>query len=120
MNPRPALDGAARQKQTEAPYAGLTLTSKVGTGTINTRYPPVTHGRYDGTVVLHVVVGKNGAVDSARYVSGRNTLANSAVTPVLQWRYKPTLMNGVPVEVVTTVSVVFSPFEKEEPPVANK
>jgi TonB family protein len=75
-------------------------------------YPPVTRGRLDGTVVLHVVVGKDGAVKSARYVSGPTRLANSAVNAVLQWRYKPTLMNGVPAEVDTTVSVVFPPLSK--------
>jgi hypothetical protein len=44
----------------------------------------------------------------------------SPVNAVLQWRYKPTLMNGLPVEVDTTVSVVFPPLAKEGPPSANK
>jgi TonB family protein len=74
----------------------------------------------DGTVVLHVVIGKNGAVKGAKYVSGPDNLMNSAVNAVLQWRYEPTLMNGVPVEVDTTVSVVFPPLATEKPPVASK
>ena len=83
-------------------------------------YAPASNKRLDGTVVLHVVVGKSGDVKTARYVSGPARLGNSAVNAVLQWRYKPTLMDGVPVEVDTTVSVVFAPFEKVEPPAANR
>ncbi|HXZ10812.1 MAG TPA: energy transducer TonB, partial [Candidatus Sulfotelmatobacter sp.] len=73
--------------------------------------------RMEGTVVLHVIIGKSGAVKSARYVSGPENLMQSAVDAVLQWRYEPTLMNGLPVEVDTTVSILFSPFGKEKPPV---
>lgn len=75
-------------------------------------YPPASNKRLDGTVVLHVVVGKSGDVKSARYVSGPANLTNSAVNAVLQWRYKPTLMNDVPVEVDTSVTLVFPPPEK--------
>jgi len=83
-------------------------------------YPPANNKRMDGTVVLHVLIGKDGAVNSVRYVSGPANLRDSAVNAVLQWRYKPTLMNGVPVEVDTTVSVVFPPPKKVAPPFANK
>jgi len=44
----------------------------------------------------------------------------SAIDAVLQWRFKPRLINGVSVEVDTTVSVVFPPLAKTGPPVANK
>ena len=81
---------------------------------------PLIGKRVDGTVVLRVVIGKSGAVKSARYVSGPTNLMKSATDAVLQWRYKPTLMNGVPVEVETTVSAVFPPLAKAGPPVANK
>jgi len=52
-------------------------------------YPPVLGKRMDGTVVLHVIVGKNGSVQSARAVSGLPSLRDSAVNAVLQWQYKP-------------------------------
>lgn len=72
-------------------------------------YPPIINTKpMEGTVVLHVLIGKKGAVKSAKYVSGPTNLATSAIDAVLQWRYKPTLMNGRLVEVDTTVSVVFS------------
>jgi len=83
-------------------------------------YPPLSEKRVDGTVVLREVIGKSGAVKSARYVSGPTNLMKSATDAVLQWRYKPTLMNGVPVEVDTTVTLVFPPPDKPGPPFANK
>jgi periplasmic protein TonB len=76
---------------------------------VSPRYPPFLGKRVDGTVVLHVLIGKDGAVKSAKYVSGPETCGLYAVKAVLQWRYMPTLMNGVPVEVDTTLSVVFPP-----------
>ncbi len=88
--------------------------------TISPMYPPLNYKRVDGTVVLHVLIGKNGAVKSAQYVSGPDNLRDSAVKAVLQWRYEPTLVNGAPVEVDTTVSVVFPPLVKQEPRVSNK
>jgi TonB family protein len=88
--------------------------------TVSPLYPPLTGKRMDGTVVLHVVIGKNGAVKSAKYVSGLPNLVNSAINAVLQWRYKPTFVNGVAVEVDSTVSVVFPPLGKQETPMENK
>jgi TonB family protein len=88
--------------------------------TVSPMYPPLTGKRVDGTVVLHVLIGKDGAVKSAKYVSGPETCGLYAVKAVLQWRYEPTLVNGVAVEVDTTVSVVFPPLVKQEPPTANK
>jgi protein TonB len=83
-------------------------------------YPPFLGKRLDGTVVLHVIVGQNGAVNSARYVSGPTNLNDSAVKAVLQWRYEPTLVNGAPVELETTVSVVFPPPVKQGPRASNQ
>lgn len=84
-------------------------------------YPPVLGKRMDGTVVLHVIVGKNGSVKSARRpVSGLPNLRDSAVNAVLQWQYKPTLVNGMAVEVDTMVSVVFPLLAKQEPPTEHK
>ena len=88
--------------------------------TASPMYPPLTDKRVDGTVIPYVLTGKDGAVKSAKYVSGPETCGWYAVKAVLQWRYKPALRNGVPVEVDTTVSVVFPPPVKQEPPTANK
>jgi TonB family protein len=60
-----------------------------------------------GTVVLHCVIGKDGAVTQLEYVSGPPMLMKSAMDAVRQWVYKPTLLNGGAVEVDTTVTVAF-------------
>jgi len=60
-----------------------------------------------GSVVLHVVIGTDGTVKSAEPVSGDPVLAEAAVVAVKQWIYKPTLLNGDPCEVDSTVTVDF-------------
>ncbi|MGA2814528.1 MAG: energy transducer TonB [Candidatus Acidiferrum sp.] len=77
------------------------------THTVPPLYPPLTGKRVDGAVVLHVLIGENGAVKSAEYVSGPETCGRYAVKAVLQWRYEPTSLDGMLVEVDTTVSVAF-------------
>ncbi|MGB6845997.1 MAG: energy transducer TonB [Candidatus Acidiferrales bacterium] len=62
----------------------------------------------EGTVLFHVVIGKDGVVKSVDYVSGPRILVRSATAALKEWRYKPTVDGGVPVEVDTTVSLVFS------------
>jgi protein TonB len=61
-----------------------------------------------GTVILHAIIAKDGSIQELQYVSGPPLLMKSAMDAVKQWRYKPTQLNGDPVEVDTTISVVFS------------
>jgi periplasmic protein TonB len=61
-----------------------------------------------GTVTLHAIISKDGSIEKLEYVSGPALLMASAMTAVKEWRYKPTMLNGQPVEVDTTVQVVFS------------
>ena len=62
-----------------------------------------------GTVVLSVRVGSNGKVEEARALTGAGVLREPAETAVLQWLYKPYLLNGQPVEVLTVVNVIPAP-----------
>jgi TonB family protein len=69
----------------------------------------------EGTVLLEAIIGKEGNVVNFRVV---NTLVNpelvkAAVAAVKQWLYKPTLLNGEPIEVVTTIRVNFSLAQAE-------
>ena len=64
--------------------------------------------RIQGVVILETLIGKDGRVMSVRVVSGHPLLQQSAVDAVSQWLYKPTLLNGQPVEVITTTTVNFS------------
>jgi TonB family protein len=63
-----------------------------------------------GTVILHAVIGMNGKPLSLRVMNNEvdPELARSAVESVSQWRYRPTLLNGEPIEVDTTIMVNFS------------
>jgi periplasmic protein TonB len=72
-------------------------------------YPPVAKTAHvSGTIVLRAIIGKDGSVENLQYVSGPALLMASAMDAVKEWRYRPTELNGQPVEVDTTVQVVFS------------
>jgi TonB family protein len=61
-----------------------------------------------GTVHLHITIAKDGNVRDVKVVDGDSRLAKSAEKAVKQWRYKPALRNGEPVEVEATVAVAFA------------
>ncbi len=61
-----------------------------------------------GTVLLHAVIARDGTIAELQYVSGPEMLMRSSMDAVRQWRYAPTLLNGEPVEVDTTISVVYT------------
>jgi len=64
--------------------------------------------RVQGEVVLKAVIDVNGSIQNLQLVSGHPMLVPAAITAVQQWRYKPYLLNGQPVEVETTITVIFS------------
>jgi len=59
-------------------------------------------------VLLHAVIGKDGTIRLLDLNEGVCALAGSSMEAVKNWRYKPTLLNGEPVEVDTTISVIFT------------
>jgi periplasmic protein TonB len=61
-----------------------------------------------GTVVLLATISKNGSIENLRVASGPAMLQQAAIDAVKTWRYRPYLLNGQPVEVETTVNVVFT------------
>jgi TonB family protein len=75
---------------------------------VNPTYPDeakATHTK--GTVVLHVVLATDGTPKEVQLVSGDPVLGKAAIDAVRQWQYRPTLLNGNPVEVDTTISIEF-------------
>ena len=64
--------------------------------------------RIQGEVRLVVTVDKEGNVYKVELISGHPLLAPSAMEAVRQWKYKPYLLNGEPIEVETTVTVNFT------------
>lgn len=71
-------------------------------------YPPLARSaRVQGSVVLQVTIDKQGVITNLGVVSGHPLLDEAAVEAVRQWKYRPMLLNGQPIEVVTTVTVNF-------------
>ena len=64
--------------------------------------------RVQGQVVLQAIISKTGVIENLRVVSGHPMLQQAAVDAVRQWRYRPYLLNGEPVEVETTITVNFT------------
>jgi TonB family protein len=60
-----------------------------------------------GDVVFHVLIDREGNIEELTLVSGHPLLAESAIKAVRQWKYKPFLLNGNPVEVETTITVKY-------------
>jgi protein TonB len=73
------------------------------------KYPPEAgRARIEGTVVLLAVIGRDGAVEDVRVKSGLPVLAQAAVEAVKQWRYRPYLLNGEPIEVDSQITINFA------------
>jgi protein TonB len=71
-------------------------------------YPPAAiQTRIQGTVKLRAFIGKAGDVKKLDVIEGHPLLVPAAMAAVKQWRYRPTLLNGTPVEVITQIHVNF-------------
>ncbi|MDP9339383.1 MAG: TonB family protein [Acidobacteriota bacterium] len=76
---------------------------------VQPQYPPLARQtRISGTVRLHAIIGKNGQVEQLEVMSGHPLLVQAALDAVRQWKYQATTLNGEPVEVDTTIDVIFS------------
>jgi protein TonB len=72
-------------------------------------YPPLAkQARIQGVVRLNAIIGKDGSIQNLTVASGHPLLVPSALEAVKQWVYKPTLLNGEPVEVITQIDVNFT------------
>jgi protein TonB len=72
-------------------------------------YPPLAkQARIQGTVELSAIIGKDGRVQDLHVVRGHPLLVQSALEAVKNWEYRPTMLNGEPVEVATTIDVNFT------------
>jgi periplasmic protein TonB len=76
---------------------------------VQPNYPPLARqARIQGTVVLQAQISKDGNIENLTLISGHPMLAPAAIEAVKQWKYKPYLLNGEPVEVETSVQVNFT------------
>jgi protein TonB len=75
---------------------------------VEPRYPALAQQiKLQGAVVLHAIISRDGRITALDVVSGHPLLVKAALDAVQQWRYHPTLLNGEPVEVDTTITVIF-------------
>jgi protein TonB len=75
---------------------------------VNPVYPTLAvKARVAGTVILEAVVDEEGGITTLKVLKGHPLLVDAAVEAVRQWKYSPTILNGEPVPVIATVTVVF-------------
>lgn len=96
-----------------APPKKVNISAGVAVGMLISKvqpiYPPIAKAaRVQGTVVLQATISKSGQIENLRVINGPAMLQEAALDAVKQWRYKPYLLNNEPVEVETTVNVIFT------------
>ena len=100
--PQPSAP-VARQPRVSAMMAGYLVHR------VEPLYPPLARAaRIQGSVELQAVISKDGHVEKLQVLRGHPMLVKAAVDAVQQWRYRPYILNGEPVEVETHVTVNFS------------
>jgi len=76
---------------------------------VNPTYPAIAQSaRVQGVVIIEATIGQNGRVTDARVLRSIPLLDSAALEAVRQWEFSPTLLNGVPVSVIMTVTVQFT------------
>jgi protein TonB len=99
----PKMNTPQRIRVSQGVSAGLLIRR------VNPNYPPLARqARIQGQVILRAVISKDGSIEGLTLVSGHPMLAPAAIDAVKQWKYKPYLLNGEPVEVDTEVLVNFT------------
>lgn len=102
--PPPPADGARPARRTVS--AGVMESALVHR--VEPIYPVIARTMHlSGVVRLRAIISTDGSVQNLEVLSGSPILARSAEEAVRQWRYRPTLLNGVPVEVETYITVAF-------------
>ena len=107
------VNGAKAEPGTAATPTHVRVSQGVSQGllvqAVKPTYPTLARSaRVQGTVVLQVVIAKDGTIKSINAISGHPMLVPAAIDAVKQWRYKPYYLNGKPVEMETTVNVNFT------------
>lgn len=90
----------------------MTVSQGVSRGLLFKKVQPVyprnaLYMRIEGPVELVATIAKTGDITHVKVVSGDSELAKAAVTAVKQWKYKPYLLNGEPLEIQTQITINF-------------
>ncbi len=104
---------AADDKHPASPNGPVNVSAEKMQEQIVSKVPPVypveaKKAGIQGSVKLDAVVGKTGDVEQLKVISGPKELQQSSLDAVRQWKYKPFLLNGEPVDVKTTITVIYS------------
>jgi protein TonB len=70
---------------------------------------PASAKSQQGTVILQVLIARDGTVEDAKFLQGSLAFARAAIDGVKQWKFKPYLMNGRAASVQTTLTMSFKP-----------
>jgi TonB family protein len=107
---RKKADAAARAKARTAPLRiGGQIKPPVKIKDVKPVYPAIAQSaRVTGAVMIEATIGPDGKVTDAKVVRSIPVLDQAALDAVRQWEYRPTLLNGVPVPVVVTVTINFT------------
>jgi protein TonB len=72
-------------------------------------YPPLPRQiQREGRVELHAIISATGTIESLEVISGDPLFIQSALSAVREWRYRPTILNGRPIEVDTRITVIYT------------
>jgi protein TonB len=101
-----------RRASSVEPAGVLELSPEVAEGSLLYRVEPeypeeARHRQMQGSVVLDVRMGRDGAVQTVNRVSGQGLLADAAIAAVKQWRFKPRMVKGQPAEMQAKVILNF-------------
>lgn len=112
--PPPPPPGAAVTPMPGAvPPRRVNISAGVAVGLLEYKQQPIypaeaKKAHISGTVVLDAIIGTDGTVKELKVVSGPDQLQQAALDAVKNWRYRPYLLNGQPVEVRTIVNIIFT------------
>lgn len=106
--PPPVKDAPKAANPTRIPVGGKVQQANL-IRKVQPLYPPLARqARIQGVVHFTAIIGRDGAIQNLQLIDGHPLLVEAARQAVSQWRYKPTLLNSEPVEVVTQIDVNFT------------
>jgi protein TonB len=96
-------------KQTKRISVGGAVQQAMLQSKVDPCYPPLARQmRRSGQVRIHALISIEGNVESLQVIDGDPLFIQCSMDAVRQWKYKPTALNGVPVEVETVITVVYT------------
>ena len=112
LPPSGEVGGEVQRASAVEPAGTVELAPNAAEGSVLHRVEPeypeqAQQQRIQGAVVLDVRIARDGAIQDVKLVSGQAVLANAAIAAVKQWRFKPRVVNGKPVQMQTRVTLNF-------------